>query len=76
MEEEARMGIIEEELEPVVEGLTQDSDRDVAVVDVPFEMDDDEFTAMVGVREYESSSGRPCASYPSSSGYAMLDYLT
>jgi len=56
MEEEARMGIIEEELEPVVEGLTQDSDRDVAVVDVPFEMDDDEFSAMVGVREYESSA--------------------
>jgi|GEM_PF-220140 len=56
MEEESRIGIVEEELEPVVEGLSRDGEQDVAVIDTPYEMDDDEFSAMLGTREYESSA--------------------
>lgn len=55
MEEESRIEM-EDELEPVVDGLAQDSDQDAAVPDATFEMDDDEFSAMVGTREYESSA--------------------
>ncbi|MBN1152215.1 MAG: sigma-70 family RNA polymerase sigma factor [Dehalococcoidia bacterium] len=55
MEEETRLEL-EDELEPVVDGLSQDSEQDVAVTDAVFEMDDDEFSAMVGTREYESSA--------------------
>jgi RNA polymerase primary sigma factor len=53
MEEEARIGI-EDELEPVAEVLSPDTAALVA--ETPFEMDDDEFSAILGTREYESSA--------------------
>jgi len=56
MEEETRIELETEELETVDDGLTQDSEPDVAATDATFEMDDDEFSAMVGTREYESSA--------------------
>ena len=55
MERETRVEL-EDEIEPAVEGLSQDVDADVAVSDTPYEMDDDEFSAMLGTREYESSA--------------------
>ncbi len=55
MEEETRIGI-EEELEPVVDGLPQDTDTEAAITDTSYEMDDDEFSSMLGAREYESSA--------------------
>ena len=53
MEEEARIGM-DDELEPAAEVLSPDSDSVVA--EVPFEMDDDEFSTILGPREYESSA--------------------
>jgi RNA polymerase primary sigma factor len=53
MEEEARIGM-DDELEPVVGGLS--TDTDALVAETPFEMDDDEFSAILGTREYESSA--------------------
>jgi len=53
MEEEVRIGM-DDELEPVAGGLSTDSDALVA--ETPFEMDDDEFSAILGTREYEASA--------------------
>ena len=53
MEDEARIGM-EDELEPVSEVLSPDTDALVA--ETPFEMDDDEFSAILGTREYEASA--------------------
>ncbi len=55
MEEETRREM-EEELEPVAAGSTVDDEAEPATRDAPYEMDDDEFSAMVGTREYESSA--------------------
>ncbi len=53
MEEEVRINN-EDELEPVAEVLSADNESVVA--DVPFEMDDDEFSSILGTREYEASA--------------------
>ena len=55
MEEETRMEM-EEELEPVVDGLSQDNESVVVAAEAPYDMDDDEFSAMLGTRDYESSA--------------------
>ncbi len=55
MEEETRIEM-EEELEPVAAGSTAEEEDEPAVRDASYEMDDDEFSAMVGTREYESSA--------------------
>jgi len=56
MEEEIRIGV-EDELEPVVDGPALDGDQqDEVGTDASLEMDDDEFSSMVGTREYEASA--------------------
>lgn len=55
MEEETRMEI-EEELEPVAAGSSVNDEEEPVARDASYEMDDDEFSAMVGTRDYESSA--------------------
>jgi RNA polymerase primary sigma factor len=46
----------EDELEPVDDVLTPDEEVEAVEHDAPADMDDDEFSAMVGTRDYESSA--------------------
>lgn len=55
MEEETRIEM-EDELEPVAAGPTADDEDGSVARGSSYEMDDDEFSAMVGTREYESSA--------------------
>jgi len=46
----------DDELEPVDDVLTPDEEVEAVEHDAPAEMDDEEFSAMVGTRDYESSA--------------------
>ncbi len=55
MEDETRIEA-EEELEPVDDVLTPDEEVEAVEQSAPVDMDDDEFSAMVGTRDYDSSA--------------------
>lgn len=55
MDEETRIEM-EDELEPTAAGSNAEDESQPAARATSYEMDDDEFSAMVGTREYESSA--------------------
>ncbi len=55
MEEETRIEI-QDEFEPVATGVSSEDEQETVASETPYEMDDDEFSAMVGARDYESSA--------------------